>query len=154
MPPDFDNDVLEIFEWYPGSIGKPTQPVIVDDAPARVSIRKLLAEQVWPERPQQGTAIRGRLWLPEPDMVIQASSRSRAMVLRLLSGVRLLDADESAVPVLQRCTLRYIRAELDAAGLRAKITGKSDIMRFTCGTTPEAYSVVPKGSTVTVSLTR
>ena len=101
-----------------------------------------------------GSAFRGQIWLTNQDIVVQATSRSRALVEQLLSGVRLLDRDEAAVPFLQRCTVGYIRSELDAVGLRARIRDKSEIFPFTCNIRPEAYSIVPKGSTVTVSLSR
>lgn len=150
MPPDFDNDVLEIFEPNPGLIDKPTQLVNVDDEPARVSIHKLQPDDVFPERPQQGTAVRGQLWLLEQDMVIQATSRSRAMVMHLLSGVHMLSPDEVAVPPGSETCGTDFRAVLKRLGLRVRVVRTPAVGMPVCvGTEREAYSIVPKGSTVT-----
>ena len=143
-------DVVQVLRPSRPTVAPSGEYLLVDGAPALLEIFQFHVDSLG-QGPKP--VVQGDLWLPRQRIGVRVTAQSRSTVERLLSGVRLLDAPETAVPPLGRCTVGSIRAELDAADLRAKITDKSDILRSTCNTRPKAYSIVPKGSTVAVSLT-
>ena len=146
-------DFVEVLRPSRPTVAASGERLLVDGAPALLEIFRYHLDSLGSQGPK--AVVQGNLWLPRQWIGVRVTAHSRSTVERLLSGVHLIDSGEAAVPSLGRCDADFITSELRALGLLAEIKPVPDLPRHACvATRPEAYSVVPKGSTVTVSLAR
>lgn len=148
---ELGKDFVQVLRPSRPAVAASGERLLVDGAPALLEIFRFHLDTLG-QGPK--AVVQGDLWLPRQSIGVRVTAQSRSTVERLLAGVRILDADESAVPMLFRCGVDHIKSTLRAAGLRAQIRRVSEFPSYKCDTRPAPYSVVPKGSTVTVSILR